>query len=81
MLTNRTRIELEATRLPASFVAYDCLQAGDRVLLDMPLIDRKKILQEFVCENERITVSRYISEKGTELFKITVDMQLEGVVA
>ncbi len=81
MLTNRTRIELEATRLPASFVAYDCLQEGDRVLLDMPLIDRKKILQEFVCENERIAVSRYIPEKGTELFKLTVDKQLEGVVA
>lgn len=81
MLTNRTRIELEATRLPASFVAYDCLQAGGRVLLDMPLLDRKKILQELMRENERIAVSRYIQEKGTELFRLTVEKQLEGVVA
>lgn len=81
MLTNKTRIALEAARLPASFVAYDCLQVGDSVLLDMPLIDRKKILQELVCENERIAVSRYIPEKGTELFRLTVEKQLEGVVA
>ena len=81
MLTNRTRIELEAARLPASFVAYDCLQTRDRVLLDMPLIDRKKILQELVHESDRMAVSRYILEKGTELFRLTVEKQLEGVVA
>ncbi len=81
LLTNRTRIELEAKRLPASFVVYDCLQAGSRVLLEVPLLERKQILQELVCENERIAVSRYIPEKGTELFRLTVEKQLEGVVA
>lgn len=81
MLTNKARIEMEAARLSASFVVYDCLQAGNRVLLDTPLLGRKKILQELVRENERIAVSRYIPEKGTELFKLTVDKQLEGVVA
>ena len=67
MMTNRTKIELEATRLPASFVAYDILQVGDKVLLDTPLIERKQILQEMIRENERIAVSKYILEKGTQL--------------
>lgn len=81
LLTNRTRIEMEATRLMASFVAYDCLQAGSRVLLEVPLLERKLVLQELVCENERMAVSRYTPEKGTELFLLTVEKQLEGVVA
>lgn len=81
MLTNRTKIELEAARLPASFVAYDILQVGNKVLLDTPLIERKQILQEMIRENERIAVSRYIPEKGTQLFQLTVEKELEGVVA
>jgi len=81
MLTNPTRIELAAGRLPASFVAYDCLQAGDKVLLDTPLIERKQILDELIEENNRIAVSRYIWEKGTQLFQLTVEKELEGVVA
>lgn len=81
MLTSRTRIELEAGRLPASFVAYDILQAGNRVLLDTPLIERKQVLHGIIKENERIAVSRYIPEKGTQLFQLTVEKELEGVVA
>ena len=81
MLTNKTKIELEATRLPASFVAYDILQVGNKVLLDTPLIERKQRLQELIRENERIAVSRYIPEKGKQLFQLTVEKELEGVVA
>lgn len=81
LLTSRTRIELGAKRLPASFVAYDCLQIGNKVLLDTPLLERKHILEKCVTENERIAVSRYIQEKGTQLFQLTVEKELEGVVA
>ena len=81
MLTNRTKIELEAARLPASFVAYDILQVGNKVLLDTPLIERKQRLQELIRENERMAVSRHIPEKGKQLFQLTVKKELEGVVA
>ena len=81
LLTSRTRIEMGAIRQPASFVAYDCLQIDHRVLLDTPLLDRKQILQELVCENDKIAVSRYIREKGIQLYNLTVEKELEGVVA
>lgn len=81
MLTSKTRIELEAARLPASFVAYDCLQAGDKGLLDVPLMERKKILEKLIQENERMAISRYIPEQGIQLFQLTIEKELEGVVA
>lgn len=81
LLTSRVKIELGAARLPASFVAYDCLQCGNRELLGVPLLDRKQILSENVTEEERFAVSRYVSEQGTAFFQMTVDKQLEGVVA
>lgn len=81
LMTSPVKISMAAGLLPASFVAYDCLQVNDRVLLDTPLMERKAILQELVRENERIAVSRYIEEKGTELYDLTVQKELEGVVA
>lgn len=81
MLTSKTRIGLEAARLPASFVAYDCLQAGDKVLLDVPLMERKQILKKLVQENERMAISRYFPENGVQLFQLTIEKELEGVVA
>lgn len=81
LMTNPVKISMAAERLPASFVAYDCLQVNDKVLLDTPLMERKVLLQELVQENERIAVSRYIEEKGAELFELTVQKELEGVVA
>lgn len=69
LLTSRVKIELGAARLPASFVAYDCLQCGNRELLGVPLLDRKQILSENVTEEERFAVSRYVSEQGTAFFK------------
>lgn len=81
MMTKPSKIALEALRLPASFVAYDCLQSGSKVLYDTPLLERKKFLEELLSENERIAVSRYIPEKGTDLFHMTVKQELEGVVA
>lgn len=81
LMTKPSKIEMSALRLPASFVAYDCLQAEKRVLYDMPLMERKKILQGLISENERIAVSRYLPEQGTKLFQMTVEKKLEGVVA
>lgn len=81
LMTSPVKISMAAGLLPASFVAYDCLQVNDRVLLDTPLMERKAILQELVRENERIAISRYIEENGTELYALTVQRELEGVVA
>ena len=81
LMTSPVKISMAAGQLPASFVAYDCLQVNDQVLLDTSLMERKVILQELVRENERIAVSRYIEEKGTELYALTVQKELEGVVA
>ena len=81
LLNDKFKIRLGVEKLPASFVAYDCLQYGEKVLFDVPLIERKSLLQEAVQEDDRIAVSRFIPEKGTELFALTVQQELEGVVA
>ena len=81
LLTDRFKIELEAARYPASFVAFDCIYADDRELLWETLMHRKDVLQRLVTENDRFAVSRYIERQGIALYQAAEQRELEGIVA
>lgn len=81
LMTNKFRIELAASKFPVSFTAYDILYLDGRVLTDLPLIKRKDLLQKTVKENNKLAISRYIEEKGIDLYRLTVQQNLEGIVA
>ena len=75
------KIRLASSKLPASFVAYDIIYIVDHLVTDLPLTERKRLLSDIIKENERISVSRYIEEKGTQLFELAKQQELEGIVA
>lgn len=81
LLSDSFKIQLAYSKLPASFVAYDIIYYKDKDVTEMPLIERKTILQEVLKENKSIAISRFIEEKGIELFNIADQQKLEGVVA
>lgn len=81
ILTDRFKIELEATRNPASYVVFDCLYYEEKELVWDPLIERKKLLPQLINEDPRIAVSRYIEGRGIALYQIADEKELEGVVA
>lgn len=81
LLTDPFKIELAYTKFPASYVAYDILYRNNEVLIDLPLMERKNILNDVIDENPSIAVSRYIEEKGIELYNLADQQKLEGVVA
>ncbi|MFA9380704.1 MAG: hypothetical protein ACERKO_06545 [Acetanaerobacterium sp.] len=80
-MTNNTRIGFAAARLPVSFSAFDIVYLGSEQITDKPLLERKAALEKNVKENERLSIARYIPEKGTDLYRLTVQQELEGVVA
>ena len=81
LMSNKFRIELAALKLPVSFTVYDILYIDDKQITDLPLMERKKLLEKTVKENERLAISRYIEEKGIDFYNITVQQDLEGIVA
>lgn len=81
LTTNSFKIQLSSDKYPASFVAYDILYLKDKVLIDLPLLERKAILSDTVIESPRLAISRYIPEKGIELFEVAKAQKLEGVIA
>ena len=45
------------------------------------MLERKELLKKTIKENEFLSISRYIEEKGIELFNQTKKLNLEGIVA
>lgn len=81
LMSNPFKIELAAKQLPVSFVAFDILYYDDHAVNDLPLMERKALLNKAVKEGGRLAVSRWIESNGVDFYKIAENQQLEGIVA
>ncbi len=82
LLTNSFKINLASKTRPVSFVVYDIIYLKDKLINDLELMERKKKLQSIlISENEKFSTSRYVDEKGIELFELSKQQGLEGVIA
>ena len=81
LMSNPFKIKLTSDRLPASIIAYDILYYKDKDITSLPLMERKKYLEDVVIENEFLAVSRYIEKNGIQLYELTKKKGLEGIVA
>lgn len=82
LMTNKIKIEFAAAQYPASFVAYDILYEDEQAITELPLLERKKRLQKVVGEeSQRLAISRYIENQGKQLYLLTEEKNLEGVIA
>ena len=82
LMSNRYKIEYEASRFPATFVAFDCLYYDGQDITMKPLTERKRILQKAVKESERLAISRVFgSDQAMALFQLAKEQGLEGIVA
>ncbi len=81
LMTDEFKISLCARKNPVQFVAYDMLYVGKTDLTDMPLTERKKLLEENVKEGNNLSISRYVEERGREFFELVKEQNLEGIVA
>jgi len=80
VLTDPFKIELAYKKHPANFVAYDILYYKDKAVTDLPLMERKKLLDEVISESDILSKSRYVETNGIAMYKFAEDYNLEGVV-
>jgi ATP-dependent DNA ligase len=66
---------------PAAIFAFDILYLDGRDCRELPLLERKAILTEQVCDAKRIKCAQHIEERGEELFAEVKRLELEGMVA
>ncbi|RYY70805.1 MAG: DNA ligase D [Chitinophagaceae bacterium] len=64
------------------FYVFDILWLDGRSLMDLPLLERRKILEEVLPKNnDSILLSQAFKAKGTTFFKTAENMKLEGIMA
>ena len=80
LLSDPFKMKLAYSKYPANFVAYDIVYYKDKLITDVPLMERKQILSEVISENNMLSVSRYIETSGKILFELAKQQGLEGVV-
>lgn len=63
------------------FYVFDILWLDGKSLVDLPLIERRQILEHVLPKSNIILLSEAFATKGTEFFKTAQDMKLEGIMA
>jgi DNA ligase D-like protein (predicted ligase)/DNA ligase D-like protein (predicted 3'-phosphoesterase) len=79
--TSPTDIALKTAQSPAAYVVFDILEKDGAALVDLPLMERKRILKETVKESGRVVLADYVEEKGEAYFEAVLQKGLEGVMA
>ena len=69
------------THLPLHYYVFDILSLNNKALKDTPLLERKTILKEFLGENDVIKFSDHITGTGKDFFEVSIQKNLEGIMA
>jgi bifunctional non-homologous end joining protein LigD len=81
-LQNPRDIERARAAVPVTFLAFDLLYLDRRATVELPLQERKRILDDLVVSSETVRVSAPCIEKeGIALSRAAREQRLEGVVA
>jgi len=80
-LQSRARQKRPVPAFPAVFIAFDVLYAGGSPVLDLPLMERKRILHAMVTPDDRIMLSEYLLADGIAFYDACVRAGLEGTMA
>lgn len=75
------KINFFQKKYPVLYILFDILEKDQKSLLDKPLFERKKILEDSVKEGKNVIISIYAEENGTSYYDATIQKGLEGVIA
>lgn len=74
-------IQRQSSRAPAVYIVFDILEKDGKPLTELPLTERKAILQESLREGGNVLLCDFIEEKGEAYLQSVLEKGLEGVVA
>lgn len=75
------RFQAKKSRLPVSYVVFDILRYDGTDLRNLPLLERKTVLDRAITDTPTISKIAYIDGRGEDLYDLIVSRNMEGVVA
>jgi DNA ligase D-like protein (predicted ligase)/DNA ligase D-like protein (predicted 3'-phosphoesterase) len=77
----KTKPNFRVATSSAVYVVFDILEKDGKPLVDLPLLDRKRVLRDSVQEGDHVVLGDFVAEKGETYYKVAIEKGLEGVVA
>jgi DNA ligase D-like protein (predicted ligase)/DNA ligase D-like protein (predicted 3'-phosphoesterase) len=74
-------IEYGSQTSPATYVLFDILEKDGKPVINLPLIDRKRILREQVKEGKHVVLSLFVEGEGKVYYDAALKMGVEGIMA
>ena len=74
-------IEHLRQRFPATYVVFDIIEKDGEPLINYRLIERKKMLKEFIREGKYVILSMFMEGEGEDYYKVAIKSGVEGVMA
>jgi len=80
-IRDRRGIQRAAVSEPAAIFTFDPLWLNGADFRQRTLLNRKTALHRVLPANRRIRYARYLNDDSSELWKMAVGLELEGIVA
>jgi bifunctional non-homologous end joining protein LigD len=80
-LTSGSDIDKIRTKVPVHLYAFDILWLDDRDLTQLPLSERRAILEDIVTPTGRIGITMVVEEEGRQFFEAAKGLGIEGIIA
>ena len=71
----------ERARIPLAYMVFDLLHLDGRSLVDVPLEDRKRLLQRVLRPHPQVRYASHVADEGVAFMRAAAERGLEGVVA
>jgi DNA ligase D-like protein (predicted ligase)/DNA ligase D-like protein (predicted 3'-phosphoesterase) len=66
---------------PATYIVFDLLEKDGNSLVQFPLMERKRLLKEYVREGSHVVLSAYVETEGEAYYKAALAKGMEGIMA
>lgn len=81
LLQQKISRDPDVADVPLVYMAFDLLYLDGRLLLNVPLEDRKRLLRSVLREHGRVRFASHVEAEGRTFFEAARGRHLEGIVA
>src|SRR5439155_20974124 len=71
----------EARRAPLVYQAFDLIYFDGKLLLNVPLEHRKRLLKSVLREHSRVRYAAHVEREGVAFYEAARQRDLEGIIA
>ena len=74
-------ISVQAKKSPVLYVVFDILEKEGTSAVNLPLMERKKILGQSVKDGPHVILADFVEEKGQDYYEAALKKGIEGIMA